>query len=81
MGAPVPETPFPRMHYDEAMSRFGTDRPDTRFGLEITDIYARPSLGYPEHTLTQKNHLTNKYILADYPILLGIILVDVAKEQ
>jgi aspartyl-tRNA synthetase len=38
IGAPVPETPFPRMHYDEAMRRFGTDRPDTRFGLEITEI-------------------------------------------
>jgi len=38
IGAPVPQTPFPHMHYDEAMSRFGTDRPDTRFGLEITDL-------------------------------------------
>lgn len=32
------ETPFPRMSYSEAMSRFGTDRPDTRFGLELADI-------------------------------------------
>ena len=31
-------TPFPRMHYDEAIARFGTDRPDTRFGLEIRDL-------------------------------------------
>jgi aspartyl-tRNA synthetase len=38
IGAPVPETPFPRMHYDEAMRRFGTDRPDTRFGLEIAEL-------------------------------------------
>ena len=30
-------TPFPRMAYAEAMRRFGTDRPDLRFGMEILD--------------------------------------------
>ncbi len=29
---------FPRMTYDEAVSRFGSDRPDTRFALEIVEL-------------------------------------------
>ncbi|MDH5526314.1 MAG: aspartate--tRNA ligase [Nitrospirota bacterium] len=31
-------SPLPHMTYDEAVSRFGTDRPDTRFGLELVDV-------------------------------------------
>ncbi|MFN0125826.1 MAG: aspartate--tRNA ligase [Verrucomicrobiales bacterium] len=36
-GVDVP-TPFPRMTYQEAMDRFGSDKPDTRYGLEIVDL-------------------------------------------
>ncbi|MGN0561520.1 MAG: aspartate--tRNA ligase [Candidatus Fimenecus sp.] len=32
------ETPLPRLTYQEAMNRYGSDKPDTRYAMEITDL-------------------------------------------
>ena len=35
---PLFAKPWPRLSYQESMNRFGTDRPDLRFGLELVDV-------------------------------------------
>jgi aspartyl-tRNA synthetase len=38
VGGPTLQLPLRRLAYEEAISRYGTDRPDTRFGVELTDL-------------------------------------------
>lgn len=37
LGLDLP-TPFPRLTWQEAMARYGSDKPDTRFGMELLDV-------------------------------------------
>jgi aspartyl-tRNA synthetase len=37
LGAEI-KAPFPRLPYSEAMRRYGTDKPDTRYGMELVDL-------------------------------------------
>ena len=50
-GHPV-ELPFERMTYADAMERFGCDRPDLRYGLEIVDL--TPAFGRSESSIIQQ---------------------------
>lgn len=53
---PLIKTPLPRLSFKEAMERFGNDKPDTRFGMELTDIsdlVAECDLGIFSKTVAQ----------------------------
>lgn len=58
--------PIPHMDYDEAMSRYGSDRPDLRFGMELCDI-------------TDIAHTTDFGVFKNAPMVKCIIIREGAK--
>ena len=65
LGTEIPN-PIPRMCYDEAMGRFGSDRPDLRFGMELKDI-------------TEIAHTTDFKVFKDAPAVQCIVVPGGAK--
>ena len=58
--------PIPHMEYDEAMSRYGSDRPDLRFGMELHDI-------------TDLAHTTDFGVFKNAPLVKCIVVPGGAK--
>src|SRR5579875_1021831 len=59
--------PFPRMRHAEAIARFGLDKPDLRFGLELADV--APLFAHSEFTLfrTLASDEKNRIVALRYP--------------
>jgi len=52
--------PFPRLKYEEVMRRFGTDKPDIRFGMELadfSDLFADTEFGVFKSVLADGGHI------------------------
>ena len=56
----IREIPFPRLTYQEAIARYGTDKPDLRFGMELidlTDIVAHSAFRVFAQTAAEGGHV------------------------
>ncbi len=54
------QAPFPRLTYEQAMNRFGSDKPDNRFGMElqdITDIFTNSSFKVFQNVVESKGSI------------------------
>ena len=60
IGKDVPD-PIPHMEYDEAMSRYGSDRPDLRYGMELHDV-------------TDVAHTTDFKVFKDAPLVKCVVV-------
>ena len=58
LGVEVPN-PIPHMEYDEAMTRYGSDRPDLRFGMQL-------------HAVTDLGHTTDFGVFKNAPMVKAI---------
>jgi aspartyl-tRNA synthetase len=79
VGREPPPRPFPRMGYAESMARYGTDKPDLRFGLEIEDA---TELTRASEFGVFKNASTVRYVVAPRAFSRAELgrLEEVAKE-
>jgi aspartyl-tRNA synthetase len=57
------KTPFPRISFEESMDRFGTDKPDTRFGLELINL---------NDVFSEINFTVFQNVLSDNGLIKGI---------